>query len=64
MPSEVESYDFVIQFVFNYKPAAGLKLAATKAVLDFYQHRKPIVTTDQVPLKFATLLPTIVVDYQ
>lgn len=64
MPAEVDSYDFVIQFVYNYKPTGVIKSATSKAILDYYQHHKPIVAPNQVPLKHATLLPTIVVDYQ
>jgi hypothetical protein len=62
IPKEVQSYDFVIQFTYNYKPVA-FKAAATKAILDFQQKHKPIIAHDQVPLNYATLLPTIVVDY-
>jgi len=63
IPKEVESYDFVIQFTYNYKPAGTIKPTAMKALLDFQQQHKAIVSHDQVPLMFSTLLPTIVVDY-
>lgn len=64
IPKEADSYDFVIQFTYNYKPEGSIKPAAMKAILDFQQQHKPIISPNQVPLKFATLLPTIVVDYQ
>ncbi|MEO6524104.1 MAG: hypothetical protein ABIN91_20635 [Mucilaginibacter sp.] len=63
IPKEVESYDFVIQFTYNYKPAGAIKPAAMKAILDFHQKHVPIIAHDQVPLNYATLLPTIIVDY-
>jgi hypothetical protein len=64
IPKEVESYDFVIQFTYSYKPVGTIKPAALKAILDYQQQHKPIVAHDQVPLNYATLLPTIVVNYE
>ncbi len=64
IPAPATEYDFVAQFIFNYKPEGDIKPAALKSILDFYQQRKPIIATDQVPLKYATMLPTIVVNYE
>lgn len=64
IPTEVSSYDFIVQFSFNYKPAGAIRPAALKAILDYYQHHAPINATDQVPLNYATLLPTIIVNYE
>jgi len=64
IPKEVESYDFVLQFTYNYRPEGAIKPTALKAMLDFQQQHKPIIATNQVPLNYATLLPTIVVNYQ
>ncbi|RKR80895.1 hypothetical protein BDD43_1032 [Mucilaginibacter gracilis] len=65
IPKEVQLYDFVIQFTYNYKPTGGdIKPAALKAILDYQQQHKPIISTNQVPLNYATMLPTIVVNYE
>lgn len=64
IPKEVESYDFVLQFTYSYKPEGAVKPAALKAILDFQQQHRPIIATNQVPLNYATLLPTVVVNYQ
>jgi len=64
IPKSVKAYDFIIPFAINYKPEGGLKPAAMKAILDYYEHRKPLTAPDQVPLNYATMLPTINIDYQ
>lgn len=64
IPGEVRSYDFIVQFSINYKPLTAIRPAALKSILDYYQHHTPINATDQVPLNYATLLPTIIVNYE
>jgi hypothetical protein len=64
IPKSVKAYDFIVPFAITYKPEGGLKPAALKSILDYYEHRKPLTSPDQVPLNYATMLPTINVEYQ
>jgi hypothetical protein len=63
IPEHYEFYDFVIPFSINYIPSKSTMLISQRAMFNYYQNRKPIVSHDQVPLNTATLLPTIMVTY-
>ncbi len=63
IPDDRKFYDFVIPFTINFIPSNTNRLIAQKAMYIYYANRKPIVATNQVPLNAATLLPTIVVNY-
>jgi len=63
IPDHEKSHDFILPFSLSFnQPAAPVK-GLSKAVYDFYRVRKPIVTSNQVPLDMATLLPTVQVNY-
>lgn len=63
IPDHYQFYDFVIPFSINLTATAKNKLANQKAMYDYYQNRKPILSYDQVPLNTATLLPAVVINY-
>lgn len=63
IPNKEKFHDFIIPFSVNFvKPTTGLA-EVQKANYAFYRSRKPIVSKDQIPLNSATLLPTVVVQY-
>ena len=64
IPDKMKFYDFVIPFSINFIPSNANRLLAQKAMYTFYANRKPITATNQVPLNAATLLPTVVVNYE
>ncbi len=63
IPDHEKFHDFIIPFNISFTPPAIPNAALQKAVYNFSIHRKPVVTTDQVPLDMATLLPTVTVNY-
>jgi hypothetical protein len=63
IPNKEKFHDFIIPFSINFnKPSTGVA-EVQKAAYAFYKVRKPIVAKDQIPLNAATLLPTVVVQY-
>ena len=63
IPDREKMHDFIIHFTINFTPPATAGPSLQRAVYDYYSHRKPVLSYDQVPLDMATLLPTIVVNY-
>src|ERR1700748_26738 len=64
IPDAYKSYDFVLPFSINFIPSDANRLITQKAMYNYYANRKPIVATNQIPLNAATLLPTVVVNYE
>lgn len=63
IPNKEKFHDFIIPFSINFnRPKTGVA-EVQKAAYSFYKVRKPILSTDQIPLNAATLLPTVVVQY-
>jgi hypothetical protein len=63
IPNKEKFHDFIIPFSINFnKPTTGVA-EVQKAAYAFYKVRKQIVAKDQIPLNAATLLPTVVVQY-
>ncbi|MES2426819.1 MAG: hypothetical protein V4560_07575 [Bacteroidota bacterium] len=63
IPDHEKLHDFIIPFNISFNPPAINNAALQKAVYNFYSHKKPVITTDQVPLDMATLLPTVRITY-
>jgi hypothetical protein len=63
IPDHEKLHDFIIPFNITFNPPATSNAALQKAVYNFYTHKKPVITSDQVPLDMATLLPTVAVTY-
>lgn len=60
IPDKQKFYDFVIPFSIAI---ASPDAKASKAMLQYFNTKNPIVATDQVPLNLVTLLPAISVKY-
>jgi hypothetical protein len=63
IPDNENLHDFIITFSINFNPPAGTDDNLNAAVYNFNVNRKPIISHDQVPIDDATLLPTVVVNY-
>jgi hypothetical protein len=63
IPDREKFHDFIIHFTIGFTPPAVSGPSLQRAVYDYYSHRKPVLSYDQVPLDMATLLPTVVVNY-
>ena len=63
IPDHEKFNDFIIPFsyTFNAPPAESEELR--KDVYTYTRNRKPIFSTDQVPLDEATLLPAVSINY-
>ena len=65
IPDHERFHDFILPFSINI---TGLKLtdstATVKAVYAGFLNRKPILSTNQIPLDMATLLPPININYE
>jgi hypothetical protein len=63
IPNHEKFHDFLIPFSIRFNIPTTGNAAVQKAYYDFYLHHKPMPTVDQIPLNDATLLPTVVVNY-
>lgn len=64
IPVHFKSYDYLVTFSFNFSPPASPNTDLENSVYDFTINRKPLVTTNQLPLGSVTLLPTVMVNYE
>jgi hypothetical protein len=63
IPDHEKFNDFILPVSFSFNPPAPGTKGVQKAVYEFNLKRKPIFSTDQIPLDLATLLPTIMINY-
>ncbi|WP_183567543.1 hypothetical protein [Mucilaginibacter sp. SP1R1] len=63
IPDHEKFHDFIIPFSISFNPPAMASNATIKEAYKYYSQRKPIISYNQVPLEYATLLPTVVVSY-
>lgn len=63
IPDREKLHDFILPFSINFNAPATDVDKVQKDFYTFYNNRKPIIAFDQVPLDMATLLPTVVVNY-
>lgn len=64
VPDNEKFHDFILSFTIGFTPPATGTPSPQKALYNFYQKRKPILSTNQVPLDNVTLLPTVTVNYK
>jgi hypothetical protein len=64
IPDHEKIHDFIIPFAINFTPPPVESGALHTAVYNFNRSKKPVVSLDQVPLDMATLLPTVIVNYE
>jgi len=63
VPDDEKSHDFILSFVVTFNPPAAGTSSPQKGVYNFYLKRKPILSTNQIPLDNVTLLPAVLVKY-
>ena len=63
IPDHEKLHDFIIPFSFNINNLRADSLAEIKPFINGIRNRKPITTTNEVPLDLATLLPVVNVNY-
>jgi hypothetical protein len=64
VPDNEKFHDFILAFSIGFIPPADGTPSPQKGLYNFYQKRKPILSTNQVPLDNVTLLPTVLVKYK
>lgn len=63
IPNGEKFHDFILPFSIKHDtPVTGLT-EVQKSHYDFYKNMKPFVSSDQIPLNEASLLPAIVINY-
>ncbi len=63
IPAKEKFHDFILPFSIRHNtPATGVA-EVQKSHYDFYKNSKPFVSADQIPLNEASLLPTIIINY-
>lgn len=63
IPDNEKLHDFIITFSVNLNPPATGGTSVAIASYRYYKKRNPIISADQIPVSSATLLPTVVVNY-
>ncbi|WP_428328270.1 hypothetical protein [Mucilaginibacter sp.] len=63
IPDHEKSNDFILAFSYSFNAPETQSAELRKAVYDYITNRKPIFSTDQIPLNLATLLPTVMINY-
>jgi len=63
IPNHEKMHDFVIPFTVYFNLPSTDSKSVTDGLYQFFTERKPILSTNQIPMDDATLLPTIVVRY-
>jgi hypothetical protein len=63
VPDNEKSHDFILSFAVTFNPPAASTPSPQKGVYNFYLKRKPILSTNQIPLDNVTLLPAVLVKY-
>jgi hypothetical protein len=63
VPDNEKTHDFILSFAVNFNPPAEGTPSPQKGVYNFYLKKKPILSTNQVPLDNVTLLPAVLVKY-
>lgn len=63
IPDREKFHDFVIPFTFSFNAPPAEDSDLQKEAYNYYRSRKLIATANQVPLDMATLLPTVIINY-
>lgn len=63
IPNKEKFHDFILPFLIRHNtPTTGVT-EVQKTHYDFYKNSKPFTAADQIPLNEASLLPTIIINY-
>ena len=63
VPDNEKTHDFILSFAISFNPPSATTPSPQIGVYNFYLKKKPILSTNQVPLDNVTLLPTVQVKY-
>lgn len=63
IPNREKFHDFILPFSIRHNTPVKGTAEIQKSHYDFYKNAKPFVSTDQIPLNEASLLPTIIINY-
>jgi len=63
IPDNEKQHDFIIPFSINFNPPATGGAETAQQAYKYYKQRHPILSTNQIPISTATLLPTVVINY-
>ena len=63
IPNREKFHDFILPFSIRHNTPVTGAAEVQKSHYDFYKSSRPFVATDQIPLNEASLLPTIVINY-
>lgn len=63
IPDKEKFHDFIIPFSIRLNTSSTASAEVQKTHFDTYKSNKPLISADQIPLNEASLLPTIVVNY-
>ncbi len=63
IPDKEKFHDFIIPFSIRLNAPSTASAEVQKTHFDTYKSNKPLISADQIPLNEASLLPTIVVNY-
>ncbi|MFI5161147.1 MAG: hypothetical protein ACHQHN_07710 [Sphingobacteriales bacterium] len=62
-PDHEKLHDFILPFMISFNAGDNTDRDTQNQQLNFYAKHKPILSHDQIPLNFTTLLPAVVVKY-
>ena len=63
IPDHEKFHDFLLPFSVRFNPPILTNAEVQKSTYDFYKNSKRFMSTDQIPLNEATLLPAVVISY-
>jgi hypothetical protein len=63
IPNREKVHDFILPFSIRHNTPVTGAAEVQKSHYDFYKNAKPFVSADQIPLNEASLLPTVIINY-
>jgi hypothetical protein len=63
IPNKEKVHDFILPFTIRHNTPVTGAAEVQKSHYDFYKNSKPFVSADQIPLNEASLLPTVIINY-
>lgn len=63
IPNREKFHDFILPFSIRHNTPVTGAAEVQKSHYDFYKNSKPFVSADQIPLNEASLLPTVIINY-
>jgi hypothetical protein len=63
IPNKEKVHDFILPFTIRHNTPVKGVAEVQKTHYEFFKNSKPFVSTDQIPLNEASLLPTVIINY-